>query len=152
KEGTNTLDYSAYTTGVTVNLLGGTATGTGGISHIQNATGGAGNDVLVGDGNANVLQGQGGRDVLIGGGGADKVDGGSGDDIVIGGTTKYDKDGAALAAVAAYWGRTDLSYADRVSGLQAGVSYTDGTGNHTAALTSATVKDDGAADVLTGGG
>jgi len=35
--GTNTLNYSAYTTPVSVNLTGGTATGTGGISGIQDA-------------------------------------------------------------------------------------------------------------------
>jgi Ca2+-binding RTX toxin-like protein len=67
--GTNTLDYSAYTGDVTVDLPLGFATGLGGgISNIQNVTGSDGNDLLVGDGNANVLVGGTGRNVLIGGG------------------------------------------------------------------------------------
>src|SRR5207245_1027985 len=37
--GTNTLDYSLYTTGVTANLTTGIATGTAGVSNIQNLTG-----------------------------------------------------------------------------------------------------------------
>src|SRR5262249_34861839 len=42
KAGTNALNYAAYTTGIYVNLLTGTATGTGGILAIQNVTGGQG--------------------------------------------------------------------------------------------------------------
>ena len=38
--GTNTLDYSAYTTAVKVGLADGTATGTGGFAEIQNVPGG----------------------------------------------------------------------------------------------------------------
>src|SRR5262245_60419214 len=65
--GVNTLDYSAYTAVVKVNLAAGTATGTGGISGIQNVTGGQGGSILVGDANANVLVGGGGRNLIIGG-------------------------------------------------------------------------------------
>jgi len=43
-DGINTLDYSAYTTGVTVDLGASIATGTAGLSNIQNVTGGSGND------------------------------------------------------------------------------------------------------------
>src|SRR5262249_18839374 len=58
----NTLDYFLYTTDVYVNLQLGRATnvfGTldNGVSHIQNVTGGWGNDILVGDGNGNTLNG-----------------------------------------------------------------------------------------------
>ena len=42
--GTDTLDYSSYTTGVTVNLTTGTATGTGGVTNIENVTGSPAND------------------------------------------------------------------------------------------------------------
>src|SRR5262249_25984330 len=75
--GNNTLDYSAYPTGVTVNLATGQATGfVGGISNIANVLGSAFADLLTGSA---------GRNVLIGGTGADILDGGDGDDLLIGG-------------------------------------------------------------------
>jgi hypothetical protein len=46
--GADTLNYSAYTTPVTVNLGANTATGTGGASGFTSLIGGAGNDTLVG--------------------------------------------------------------------------------------------------------
>jgi Ca2+-binding RTX toxin-like protein len=136
--GTNTLAYSAFTSGVSVNLLADTATGLAGIGRIQNAIGGAGNDLLVGDGAANILDGGAGddvviggdgddtlfggsgRDLLIGGLGADWINGMSGDDILIGGYTDFDTqidsrrgishriDLPALDAIMKEWTRTDL--------------------------------------------
>src|SRR5262249_27291093 len=44
--GTDTLDYSAYTTSVTVNLATGVATGTGGVLNIKNVSGGSAADNL----------------------------------------------------------------------------------------------------------
>ena len=69
--GTNTLDYSFYRTGVTVNLPTRTATGTGVVLNIQNVTGSLANDSITGDFASNVLSGDGGTDVLNGGSGAD---------------------------------------------------------------------------------
>jgi hypothetical protein len=70
--GVNTLDYSSYTTGVTVNLTTGAATGTGGVTNIQNVTGSPANDRITGSSASNVLNGDGGSDLLNGGsGGAD---------------------------------------------------------------------------------
>ena len=69
--GTNTLDYSFYRTGVTVNLPTRTATGTGVVLNIQNVTGSPANDSITGDFASNVLNGDGGTDVLNGGSGAD---------------------------------------------------------------------------------
>nr|NIS81190.1 hypothetical protein [Anaerolineales bacterium] len=46
--GSDTLDYSAYTTGITIDLGTGGATGTGGISNIENIIGGLGADTLIG--------------------------------------------------------------------------------------------------------
>src|SRR5439155_7966869 len=60
----------------------GTATGTGGISNIENATGGTGNDGIVGDGNANVLRGGPGNDILVGARGNDTMQGEANDDIL----------------------------------------------------------------------
>ncbi len=47
---------------------------------IENATGGQGNDTLIGNAANNLLLGGGGNDLLIGGGGNDEIDGGSGID------------------------------------------------------------------------
>jgi hypothetical protein len=80
--GTNTLDYSNYTTDVAVGLYISAATGTGGVRNIQNVTGGAGNDSLIGDEAANSLIGGPGDDVLTGGQGGDTLDGGDGVDTV----------------------------------------------------------------------
>ena len=83
----NTIDYSAYTTGVTVNLNAnpstgfGAATGTAGIKNIQNITGGPGNDVLTASATgANVIVGGGGNDIITAGGGADTLSDGGGND------------------------------------------------------------------------
>jgi hypothetical protein len=81
--GLNTLDYSAYVTGIAVDLGSGTATGAGGISNIQNAIGSNANDTLTGDSAANSLVGGPGDDVLTGGQGADSLDGGVGADRLV---------------------------------------------------------------------
>src|SRR5262249_45844142 len=44
--GGDTLDYSAFTTAVSVNLQSGSATKTGGITSIENVVGGSGSDTL----------------------------------------------------------------------------------------------------------
>jgi len=69
--GINVLDYSAYTSGVQVNLGEGAATGTGGVGNINDIIGGAGNDTLVGDDMTNVIRGNGGLNTLRGGAGSD---------------------------------------------------------------------------------
>src|SRR5205823_5878590 len=77
------LDYSAFTAAqpVSVNLATGAATDVGGgaagaAQGIQNATGGAGGDTLVGGGLGSIL---------VGGGGADKLTAGAGRSVLIGG-------------------------------------------------------------------
>jgi Ca2+-binding RTX toxin-like protein len=131
--GVNALDYSAWATGVRVNLSTGAATAVaGGVLNFQNATGGsgddllagnaasnvlvggAGNDVLLGGAGKDILQGGDGRDLLAGGSGSDVLDGGGGDDILIGGTIAYFDEStgavnqAAIDAVMKEWTRTDL--------------------------------------------
>jgi Ca2+-binding RTX toxin-like protein len=64
--GINTLDYSLYATGVTVNLPAGTATGAGTVANIQNVTGSPANDTITGVAGS-VLNGNGGVDTLSGG-------------------------------------------------------------------------------------
>jgi Ca2+-binding RTX toxin-like protein len=136
--GADTLSYAAYATAVTINLATGTATGVGGsVSAVENVTGGAGNDVLRGDGAPNVLLGSGGHDLLMGGGGNDTLEGGAGrdlligglldndhleggqdDDILIAGSTSHDANEALLLDILAEWTRVDQTYAQRVNNLR----------------------------------
>jgi serralysin len=53
-------------------------------TRIENATGGAGNDTIIGNFCANALRGGGGRDVLLGGGNADRLYGNASGDILRG--------------------------------------------------------------------
>jgi hypothetical protein len=100
-----TLDYSKYTTPVTVNLQTGTATGAGLVSHIENVTGGQGNNLLVGNGN-NVLKGGNGRDILISGGGTSTLQAGNGEAILLGAHLLFDTNAAALNALMSEWSHT----------------------------------------------
>jgi hypothetical protein len=149
--GSNGLDYSAYTGDVVVDLPLGMATGfAGGISHIQNVTGSIGNDILVGDANANILRGGTGRNFIIAGAGADQLFGGGGDNLLIAGYTLYDRNLVALDAVMKEWTSGD-SYATRVRKIGAGVA---GSDSNTYALVGGkgknrTVFDEGLVDVLT---
>lgn len=87
--GVDTLSYRSDTTGVTVSLADGTASGgdAGGdtFTAFENIEGGAAGDRLTGDDAANVLWGLGGSDTLVGGGGDDILEGGGGGDVLSGG-------------------------------------------------------------------
>jgi Ca2+-binding RTX toxin-like protein len=74
--GTNTIDYSAYTADVTVNLLTGAATGVGGgvnnrVVGVANVIGGSGNNTLTGNATANTFTLIAGAGTIDGGGGSD---------------------------------------------------------------------------------
>ncbi len=125
--GVNALDYSRYTGNITVDLALNLASlvhqgAAGSVWHIANVTGSIGNDLLVGDANANGLIGGTGRNILIGGKGSDKLDasGSTSDNLLIGGWTDYDTWLAALDAIFAEWTRTDLGFRDRFSDLLTG--------------------------------
>jgi len=140
--GRNTLDFSAYTSNVIVDLPLGLATGVGGtIANIQNLTGGAGSNILVGDG-GNVLTGGTGRSLLIAGATASTLVGGGADSILVGGTTAYDLDLASLQFIMDYWAQSD-DYNTRVANLTSGnvVPLLDGT----------TVTGNGGGNLLQGG-
>jgi Ca2+-binding RTX toxin-like protein len=87
--GIDTADYSASTSGVTVNLL--TGAGSGGdaagdtLTGVENLTGSASADVLTGNNGANLLIGGTGNDSLFGGVGDDTLAGGAGADVLNGG-------------------------------------------------------------------
>ncbi|MES2907340.1 MAG: hypothetical protein V4691_10045, partial [Pseudomonadota bacterium] len=84
--GNDTADYSRSASWVVVDLLNGTASGGDAqgdtLSGIENITGSADFDTLLGDGNANILRGGASDDYLEGRGGADILDGGAGTDTV----------------------------------------------------------------------
>jgi hypothetical protein len=154
------LDYSLFTTPVSVNLTSGVASRVGGaaagkISQIQNVTGGSGSDILVGSSLGNILIGAGGNDnlfsgagrsVLIGGTGGDMIKGGGASDLLLGGTTNFDSNHAALMSILKEWQRTDKTYAQRVADLKNG----GGLNGANKLVLGTTVHDDGAADTLTG--
>jgi Ca2+-binding RTX toxin-like protein len=90
QDGTDEADYFYATSGVTVNLLAGTASGGDGtdtLSNFENIGGSNFDDALTGDNGNNVIYGQGGNDTIVAGGGVDTVYGGSGDDVLQGGFT-----------------------------------------------------------------
>ena len=106
--------------GVTVNLRNNTSTGAaGGVFHIQNVIGSAGNDILVGNG-GNVLTGGAGRDLLIAGLTASQLFGGDGEDILIAGTTVHDQNEGNLNAIRDIW-TSDADYNTRVQALRTGL-------------------------------
>src|SRR5262249_50829802 len=86
--GTNTLDYSAYTSNVIVNLAMSAATGVGGtIANIENVLGGNGGaagtyNILVGNGGNVLTGGNGRRNLLIAGAAPSVLLGGNDEDIL----------------------------------------------------------------------
>jgi Ca2+-binding RTX toxin-like protein len=77
--GIETLDYSQWKVGVTVNLGTHAATHIAqGVYGVENINGGVGNDALTGDSHNNIIRGGGGNDTLVGGGGNDILIGGQG--------------------------------------------------------------------------
>ncbi|CAI0852622.1 Serralysin precursor [Serratia quinivorans] len=90
--GNDTLDFSGYTQNQRINLTEGSFSDVGGLKGnvsiavgavIENAIGGSGNDVIVGNDAANIIHGGAGNDVIYGGGGQDQLFGGSGKDIFV---------------------------------------------------------------------
>ncbi|MBI2806879.1 MAG: hypothetical protein HYX68_18015 [Planctomycetes bacterium] len=147
--GRNTLNYSAYTTPVNVNLTAQTAANlAGGIANIRDVLGGTNADILTGDSLDNLLSGRGGNDridggagnnILLGGGGNDSLTAGAGRDLLFGGIgqdtftagagedilfsgpTTFENNLTALDVLAAFWNRGDLDFATRVAQLRAGI-------------------------------
>ncbi len=149
--GLDTLDYTAYTTSVVVDLQTGIATGVGGsVSGILNINGGIGGDpgtynLLIGAGGNALTGGTGRRNILVAGGSASTLTGGDQDDLLIAGSTAYDTEAglASWLAIASYWaGGGD--YFTRVANL------TSGTG--VPLLDATTVLGNGGGNVLNGNG
>lgn len=90
--GNDTLNFSRYKQDQKISLWEGDFSDVGGltgnvsIAHnvkIENAYGGRGNDVIIGNDENNILMGNGGNDVLYGGAGQDQLWGGTGSDIFV---------------------------------------------------------------------
>jgi Ca2+-binding RTX toxin-like protein len=146
--GTDTLDYTKFTSDVLVNLAMGNATKVSKVSNVENVFGGKGDDVLVGNSGANLLKGFGGNDVLIGEGGADVIRGGAGEDLMVDGSTDYDigPDSASfLGSIRDAWADTATPVGDRVTSIKIGVGL-----NHSIKLDSTTVHSDTSRDQLFG--
>jgi hypothetical protein len=145
--GRNTLDYSAYTSGVgvTVNLTDGTVDRVSKLSNVENIIGTQYADILVGDANANSIQGTGGRDLIIGGLGADTLDGGADEDILIGGTTAYDTIDKSLQAISTAWNGPGKTLSRFTTLNHDGVGF-----GNLIKLDSWTVTNDTDKDVMTG--
>ena len=170
-DGSDRLDYAAFTTNVSVNLSAGNATGLEQVLGIENITGGLGNDTLIGDSQPNVLNGGSGDDILLGMAGNDTINGGNGrdmvfggtgsdllhgnngDDLLIGGSAVYINEGGgsvdqvALDALMLEWRRTDSTYSQRVARIRGS---TAGGLNGSYYLNSLTIEDDLAIDDLWG--
>ena len=92
-EGTDTVEFAAITTPVTIDLTKDATLAThanrtlkattGQAVNLENATGGSGNDKLTGNAASNRLEGREGADELIGGLGNDALLGGLGDDAYV---------------------------------------------------------------------
>ncbi len=81
--GVDTVTYAGSSAGVTINLATGAASGSLALTGVENAFGGAFNDVIIGDSFANTLGGSSGADTLTGGSGGDTILGGAGNDTII---------------------------------------------------------------------
>jgi serralysin len=82
---------------------------------IENATGGDGDDDLLGNAAVNVLTGNGGDDILVGRGGGDQLNGGAGFDVV----SYIDAGSGVRASLAANRGYTGDAAGDTFSGVEA---------------------------------
>jgi len=119
-----TLDYSPTGGGVISfarGVWGGYTIANGVV--IENASGGSGNDVLIGNSASNVLTGNAGNDVLMGRGGGDTLDGGDGFD-----TASYrDSASGVTASLATMSGSAGDAAGDVFIGIEAleGSDYAD---------------------------
>ena len=84
-EGSDTIDYSAVTGPISVDLQSGTVTlpnGVDTLAAIESVTGTSGDDHLIGDSGANILRGLGGNDQIMGLAGDDDLQGNDGIDVL----------------------------------------------------------------------
>ena len=135
--GIDRINYSTFSSDVLVDLQDGVATNVSNLVEIENATGGSGNDMLLGDDQDNELNGQSGDDIVVGGSGDDTLNGNRGLDVLIGGagsdtinggqdedvlfaaSTIYDRLPSTLAGIRRTWADRTATYGQRISTLTA---------------------------------
>ncbi|MFL5245771.1 MAG: beta strand repeat-containing protein [Gemmataceae bacterium] len=166
--GVNTLDYSAWTTPVTVSLSSHGSYGSAMnvhdiVTNFQNVIGSrtavntltgsnVATSILVGGANNDVITAGTQQAILIGGLGADVLTGGAADDLLIAGATSYDANMSALQSIMAEW-HSGHSYADRIDlirGVTSNPLYSSRL-NGSNFFNASTVFGDSATDQLTGG-
>ncbi|MGV8890242.1 MAG: serralysin family metalloprotease [Pseudomonas sp.] len=101
--GKDTLDFSGFSQNQKINLNEASFSDVGGLVGnvsiakgvtVENAIGGSGNDLLIGNSVSNELKGGAGNDILFGAGGADKLWGGAGSDTFVFAASNDSKPGA----------------------------------------------------------
>lgn len=155
--GTDTADYAQSTQTVIVRLdglaSGGGATGDTFVS-VENINAGFGNDALIGNGGANVLNGRGGNDTILAGSGADTLEGREGNDTLYGqaGSDMFVfEDGFGFDRIADF-STADVNEQISLTDVTAITNYADLTANHlvTDLNGDAVIVDGGNSITLTG--
>jgi hypothetical protein len=151
--GRDTLDYSALSSSIIVDLQTGSATFVGGtVSGITtvygSSAGSAANGVynlLLGAGGDTLVGGYAERNILVAGPSASTLEGGGGQDLLIGGSTAYDTEAGLRSwrRIAAYWAAS-IPFATRVARI------TSGTG--VPLLDASVVTGNGGGNILVGYG
>ena len=137
--GNDTLDFSGFTQNQKINLNEASFSDVGGMIGnvsiakgvtIENAIGGSGNDLLIGNSASNELKGGAGNDIIYGAGGADKLWGGSGSDTFVFASSSDSKPGAIDQILDFVSGldKIDLSAITNGSGLHFVSSFTGSAG------------------------
>lgn len=143
--GKDTLDFSGFTQNQKINLNETSFSDVGGMVGnisiakgvtIENAIGGSGNDLLIGNTVANELKGGAGNDIIYGAGGADKLWGGAGSDTFVFAASSDSKPGAVDQILDFVSGldKIDLTGITKGAGLHFVNSFTGAVGD--AVLTS----------------
>jgi hypothetical protein len=151
--GNDSLDYSAYSSSVLVDLQTSSATGVGGsVSGITTVYGGSASpatngvyNLLIGAGGDRLYGGVGRRNILVAGASASTLNAGDGEDLLIAGSTAYDTEAGLTTwqQIAAYWASSD-DYATRVANLL--------SGNGVPLLDASVVTGNGGSNTLNGNG
>ncbi|MEY4254862.1 MAG: bifunctional hemolysin/adenylate cyclase precursor [Pseudomonadota bacterium] len=155
--GNDTFDFSGYGQNQTIDLRAGAFSHVGGLvgtvsiavgAVIENAIGGSGADILIGNEVSNSLVGGAGNDILDGGAGADTLIGGLGDDIYIVENAADVVKEQANEGIDTVQSAISYTLSANVENLTlTGTSAIDGTGNNLGNVITGNV----AANVLTGG-